>query len=84
MSDPFERAKAIRRGELDDEMPDYEELTGWMQRVPMTWLPGILAQVVTCCVAHRVFKDGGLMRFVDKARVVAADINAASLRDGDE
>lgn len=84
MSDPFKRAKAIRRGELDDEMPDYEELTGWMQRVPITWLPGILAQVVTSCVANGVFKEGGLMRFVDKTRILAADINAASLREGGE
>lgn len=80
MSDPFERAKAIRRGELDDEMPDYDELTGWVQRVPMTWLPGILAQVVTCSVVHGVFNDGGLARFVEKAMISAADINAASLR----
>lgn len=84
MSDPFERAKAIRRGELDDEMPDYDELTGWVQRVPMTWLPGILAQVVTCCAVRKVFTSGGLSRFVERAERDAVDISKASLRDHDK
>jgi hypothetical protein len=63
--DPFERAKQIRAGELDDAMPAYEELTGWLQRVPATWLPGLLIDTVKQCVARKVFKDGGLERIVD-------------------
>ena len=57
MSDPFERAAKIRKGELDDEMPDYNELTGWMQRVPITWMPGLLIRVVELCVIRAVFRD---------------------------
>lgn len=34
MIDPFEKGKQIRRGELDDEIPNYDELTGWQQRYP--------------------------------------------------
>ena len=81
MSDAYERAKAIRRGELDDEMPQYEELTGWIQRVPITWLPWILRQVVTCCVVRCVFQSGGLLRFVTSVSEQAVDVSEASLRD---
>lgn len=64
--EPFEKAKAIRRGEV--ELPMYEELTGWIQRAPQTWLPALLAQVVTCCVVGKVFKDfANMMMFIDRA-----------------
>lgn len=65
--DPFEKAKQIRAGELDDAMPSYDELTGWLQRVPMTWLPGLLIRVVEMCVARKVFKPGGIENTVAKA-----------------
>jgi len=71
MSDPFEKAKQIRAGELDDQMPGYEEMTGWFQRAPMTWLPGLLIAVVKQCVLRNVFKEGGL------ERIVAASIKSA-------
>lgn len=62
--DPFQRAQDIRAGKLDDQMPMYEELTGWLQRVPVTWLPGLLIRVVSLCVICRVFKDGGIQKVV--------------------
>lgn len=65
MSDPFEKAKAIRAG--TEPLPHYEELTGWIQRAPATWLPGLLAQVVKCCVVEKVFQDGKLAPFAAKA-----------------
>lgn len=64
MSDQFEKAKQIRDGELDSQFPDYEEMTGWFQRAPMTWLPGLLIAVVQQCVLRNVFKEGGLERIV--------------------
>ena len=67
MSDPIERARQIRAGEIDAELPDYEELSGWLQRVPMTWLPGLLIDTVKQCVVRSVFKDGGLERIVAAA-----------------
>ena len=73
MSDPFERAKQIRRGELDDEMPDYSELTGWLQRVPVTWLPGLLADAVQLCAIRKVFQDGKLIPFCERAETKAGD-----------
>jgi hypothetical protein len=65
---PFQREKDIRAGKLDKELPGYEEITGWIQRVPMTWLPGILIRVVKQCVVRTVFKDkAALLRFAEKA-----------------
>jgi hypothetical protein len=80
-NDPFERAKLIREGKLDDELPDYEELTGWLQRVPQTWLPGLLAACVHQCVVQDVFKAGGLSAFVKSAEAKAQD-PASVLRKG--
>lgn len=71
MSDPFDKANQIRSGELDDQLPDYEEMTGWFQRAPMTWLPGLLIAVVQQCILRNVFKEGGL------ERIVAASIKSA-------
>lgn len=65
-NDPFERAKKIRSGELDSELPHYEELTGWIQRMPATMLPGILRQAVVASIHKKVFVDGGLLRFVER------------------
>lgn len=66
-ADPFERAKDIRKGKLDAEMPSYEDLTGWLGRVPMTWLPGLLIRTVEMCVIRRVFKDGAILPVVERA-----------------
>lgn len=64
----FEREKQIRAGELDGEIPGYEEITGWFQRVPLTWLGGLLRCVVTACVVRGFFKDDvTLVSFVSQA-----------------
>jgi len=69
MSDqPFQREKDIRFGKLDKEIPGYEEITGWLSRVPMTWLAGILNVAVKQCIARKVFKNNeSLLRFVEKS-----------------
>lgn len=82
-SDPFEREKAIRRGDLDDEMPGFSELTGWLQRVPITWLPGLLVRTVAMCVIRGVFKDGGMERAVQRGIAIGTDPNLSALRDDD-
>lgn len=67
MSDPFQRARDIRAGKLDNEMPDYEELTGWMQRCPKTWIGGLLAHVVHRAAIEPFFRDDtALLLFVTK------------------
>jgi hypothetical protein len=81
MSD-FQRAFAIRNGELDDEMPTYEELTGWLQRVPDTWLHGLVFRVVSLSVVKNVFnQDGGLERTVERAKQAGKDHPQTVLRD---
>jgi hypothetical protein len=80
-ADPYARAKAIRRGEIDDEMPAYEELTGWLQRVPVTWLPALLTRVVALCVIRQVFREGGLQVYVDRGVEIGTDPNLSALRD---
>lgn len=49
------------------------ELTGWLQRVPMTWLPGLLAYTVKICVYRKVFQDGKLVPYVSRAETMAMD-----------
>lgn len=71
--DPFQLAREIRRGERDSEIPDYDVITGWIQRVPVTWLPGLLVQVVTCCVVRKVFQAGKLLPFVQKCESEAGN-----------
>ena len=66
MKDPFEKAKAIRKGELDSDMPMYAEITGWIQRVPKTWLPALLMHVIHRCVHEKVFQEGGIVRLAEK------------------
>ena len=53
--DPFERSKLIRAGELDEQMPDYDELTGWLQRMPKTWLAGFTLQAIESATIKKVF-----------------------------
>lgn len=55
--DPFERDKLIRSGKLDDQMPDYDEFVGWMQRCPDTWMPALLFKAIECAVSKKVFKS---------------------------
>jgi hypothetical protein len=72
--DPFKEAKEIRAGKLDEKMPGFEVLTGWLQRVPMTWLPSLLVRTVSHCIKRKVFKDSdALMRTVQKAADQAGD-----------
>lgn len=79
--DPFELAKAIRRGEKDDELPDYEVLTGWLQRVPVTWLPAVLGYVVTQCVVRNVFLPGKLLAYCERAELLANDPTSILRKD---
>lgn len=53
----FNEEKEIREGKRDAFMPGFEVLTGWLQRVPLTWLPSLLIHVVSHCVRRKVFKD---------------------------
>lgn len=81
MSGLFEKASQIRKGALDDEMPSYDELTGWMQRVPETWLPGLLMRLVSMSVIRGVFADGGLEKTVERAKQQALENPQGVLRD---
>ena len=57
----------------EDDLPHYVQLTGWIHRVPLTWMPGLLAACIDACVANRVFieGEGGLQSFVKKAEARA-------------
>lgn len=79
----FEREKQIRAGELDGEIPGYEEITGWFQRVPQTWLGGILIYSVKMCVIRGFFADDeALQRVVAKAIADARNpLSALRLED---
>lgn len=79
-ADPFAEAAAIRRGERDDELPLYDVLTGWIQRAPLTWLPGLFFQICYMCIIKGVFRDGGMDATIQRARNTAADPAAAVLR----
>lgn len=72
-NDPFALAKAIRKGEKDDELPDYEVLTGWLQRVPLSWLPALLAVIVTQCAVRKVFQSGKMIPYCERAEKLADD-----------
>lgn len=77
-TDPFQKEKDIRAGKLDADRPSFEELTGWLSRVPSTWLPALLIRVVQLCEHEKVFQDGGLERTV--AKVVADSKKPIGLR----
>jgi len=77
---PFARAAAIRRGEKDGELPDYDVLTGWLQRVPITWLPDLFFRICFLCIARGVFREGGMDRMIERAKQEAADPNGSALR----
>lgn len=77
---PFIEAAAIRRGERDDDLPDYDALTGWLQRVPLTWLPDLFFRVCLFCIVRGVFQEGGMDRMIERAKQTAADPNGSVLR----
>lgn len=79
--DPFERASKIRKGELDHEMPMFDELTGWIQRVPKTWLPALLRQVVSSTLHHKVFQDGKLVPYVQRLQNIWNEPHHGVLRE---
>ncbi len=79
--DDFDKALSIRKGECDDELPGYEILTGWIQRVPLTWLPALLRAVVDACARRNAFKsDADLLKFAEYTAERAHDPNSI-LRD---
>ncbi len=81
--DGFERAAKIRRGEHDDELPDYDVIVSWLHRCPMTWIGGLLATVVARAVAAPVFaSDDALIGFVHRAIWKVRNPNCV-LRDGE-
>lgn len=55
--DPFEREKLIRSGKLDDQMPSYEELTGWLQRVSISFVPALMCKAIEAAAIRKVFKN---------------------------
>lgn len=84
MSDPFAKAKAIRRGELDHEMPDHDELSGWIMRMPMTWQGSMLRSLLTRMAHEPFFKDdAALHNYIDRC-LVAARNPMSCLRKGDD
>lgn len=81
----FEEASAICRGEKDNELPDHAVLTGWLQRVPKTWLPDLFLRVAVLCIQRAVFSPGGMEAFVERAKVLAsktASENSLRLKSG--
>lgn len=41
----------------DSNPPDYGTITDWLDKVPDTWLPGLLRRIVTLCVKRCVSSD---------------------------
>lgn len=66
LRDPFKLKKEIRKGIHDKEIPDYEIITGWIQRCPMTWVPGLLIDVVYRATVSGVFNKGGLLKVAEQ------------------
>lgn len=52
---PYQRSRDIRSGKVDGGMPSYEELTGWLQRIPETWLPSLLMRISMHCSIAKTF-----------------------------
>lgn len=77
----FEKEKQIRKGELDAELPGYEVLTGWLERVPLTWLPGLFLRLTAICVARGVFQEGGIEKVLERGKLIGSDPNQSSLRE---
>ncbi len=85
MAEQNDKAKQIRRGELDDDLPDCEVITGWIQRVPMTWLPGLFHAIAMQCGIRNVFRPGGMQsRLTYVEKIVAEGPNAVLREFADE
>lgn len=65
-TDPFAKARDIRVMALDSELPSFDELKGYLQKCPQTWLPSLLRQIVVSCLAESVFQEGQLAIYVDR------------------
>ncbi len=77
----YDKASAIRRGELDDALPDFEEMTGWLQRVPITWLPGLFHAIAYQCFFKKVFAPGGAQSRLAYVEKIVGEGQDAVLRD---
>jgi hypothetical protein len=76
----YVEAAAIRRGEREGQLPDYEVLTGWLQRVPLTWLPDLFFRICLACIMRGVFQEGGMDRMITRAQQQASDPDGSALR----
>lgn len=74
-------AGEIRRGERDDSLPDFEVITGWFQRVPMTWLPGLFHALVMQCLFKNVFQPGGMQSRIQYCEKIFAEGDERVLRE---
>lgn len=83
MTDPFERAAKIARGELDDEMPTVDELKQWMRRLPATSKPSLLRQAVAIN-AHTFASKGEFLTAVERWFVLANNPNSMLREARDE
>lgn len=54
----------------DDDLPDYEVLVKWIERSPMTWLPGLLFTVCICCFRQNIFRPKGMEQLIDRAKAL--------------
>jgi len=73
--DKFAKAKAVRRGDLDDHLPTLEEMSGWFQRVPKTVLASVLRKLLAVCVRRKVFDANELLDFVKHIEAKYSDPN---------
>lgn len=48
----------------DDKFENYEDLRGFLERLPMTWYPDLIRTMVTTAYKKNVFKPGGASYFV--------------------
>lgn len=76
----YAEAAAIRRGDRDNQLPDYDVLTGWLQRVPLTWLPDLFFRICLACIMRGVFQEGGMERMILRAKQQATDPDGSVLR----
>lgn len=72
--DAYKKSAEIRRGECDDELPDFEVINSWIQRCAVTWLGGLLTQVVHRCVTEPFFaNDEALRKYINRVIDLAND-----------
>lgn len=63
----YAEAGEIRRGERDDDLPDFEVIKAWISRCPATWMPALLRQAVVSSLAKDVAAPDGVRRIVEMA-----------------